>query len=187
MRGLALLALVLCCGCEALWGGFRAPHVADLSAVAGEDGGDGGAAADLGPCAAARCPGGCCNGGRCEEAPVFPRCGRSGNTCVVCDNRADRCDARGGCSCGGIDPACAAGQRCQNARCLCGPASCPSGCCKDDRCTQPAFPTCQGDDGGVCEVCDNKADRCFNGRCSCGGRGFPCRTPGDVCSFGDCI
>ena len=45
MRGLALLALVLCCGCEALWGGFRAPHVADLSAVAGEDGGDSGAAA----------------------------------------------------------------------------------------------------------------------------------------------
>lgn len=175
-----LLPLLLLCACEALWGGFRAPH-------AGGDGGtDGGGDVDLGTCGAATCAG-CCQQGRCLDAPRFPTCGAAGSTCELCGDRGDRCDANGACSCAGF-AACAAGQRCQGNQCLCDGQSCPTGCCRNNLCVASAFPTC-GTGGVTCGACDpTLTDRCANNnQCLCGDMGRVCRKEGsEICEAGRC-
>jgi hypothetical protein len=130
---------------------------------------------------------GCLQAGKCVQR-AFPTCGAPGESCESCSDKSDRCGANGRCACGNVAP-CAAGQRCKDGSCVCDPASCPNGCCHNNACVVPAYPTCGPTGGLACEVCDDKSDRCrpSDGKCSCGNTRGPCRSAGDKCSFGDCI
>lgn len=164
------------------------PLVSARDMAGGQDAGqDGGPRCDPAQCA------GCCQGATCVSPALFPNCGRPGTACATCDGRSDRCDASGLCSCGGF-AACDVGQRCQGAVCTCDGKSCPNGCCLNNRCTNPVFPTCgsSGSGGAACATCDKRSDRCYLGDmglgvCSCGSKGRPCPSPGDSCSFGECV
>ena len=127
-------------------------------------------------CTPATC-GGCCLGSAClvvipgscptDGGPCI--CGHDGASCRSCATLAtDTCNADGTCSCG-VNPPCAAGQRCINGGCFCDGVSCPAGCCDGGSCIQPSVSQC-GSGGSSCFACrSDLANNCSsNGSCRCG-------------------
>ncbi|MGC4113524.1 MAG: hypothetical protein QM765_02425 [Myxococcales bacterium] len=133
-------------------------------------------------CDATSCSG-CCGPTGCVEVPSALACGKAGGECKGCDSTvADRC-LDGACSCNG-GPACADGQRCTGAGCVCDPTSCPDGCCSGNVCQGGDALSMCGTGGAPCAVCDSSSDGCVAGACVCGS-GPACKT-GTVCSAGAC-
>lgn len=126
------------------------------------------------------CPSGCCVDGACVPRSL-DRCGTG--DCAPCDLRSDRCDSYGRCVCGTGWGPCSAGQQClPGTQCSCTDASCPDGCCWDDQCVDSTFEHCGT--GTACVTCDEGADACTGGACTCGGG--PACGDGQRCVDGAC-
>ncbi|HEY3449805.1 MAG TPA: hypothetical protein VGK67_25850 [Myxococcales bacterium] len=133
-------------------------------------------------CNATSCPTGCCAGSACVKQPNLAACGLPATACQVCDPLlADRC-TDGACKCGS-GTACQKGQRCTPSGCVCDATSCP-GCCSGDVCELGNTTSKCGTNGAACAPCDDLADRCTAGVCSCGS-GTKCQV-GTSCSGGTC-
>jgi hypothetical protein len=105
-------------------------------------------------CDAQSCPDGCCaNGtgrpGACRPGTNRQACGTGGEFCFACPSGAD-----------------CLGQRCA----ICGPQTCPDGCCAANGTCQPGdgFGSCGGPGGGPCASC-NGQQTCQDRQCvACG-------------------
>jgi hypothetical protein len=113
-------------------------------------------------CDAQSCPQGCCQNGACVTELTATVCGQGGQACGVCDpNVADGC-GDGGCTCGS-GPACAAGEACQDGKCVCQGSGCG---CVAGACTTPG-------------ACESGPGTCDAGTCS-----YPAKAAGDACDDG---
>ena len=113
---------------------------------------------DCGPCDCGSCP--VCQicdatTGHCQANPAFlgQDCGSPGQVCQ--ENGTCACD----------DASCPDGQRCNGIACVCDATSCPDGCCDRARVCRVNVDEACGTGGGVCNQC---ADQCVNGACTCG-------------------
>ncbi len=117
-------------------------------------------------CNAKTCNGCCDKSGKCQPGDANTVCGAGGMTCTDCTQQNASCVASGitGGACEGPPP-------------LCGPDTCPNGCCLGDTCLDGNIDTACGVGGKECLNCMGQNQVCT---------GQACVPPPPTCTAANC-